>query len=985
MTSLHYIIQRSLLNLVILSLGMFVVGCNSSSNETKKIPVVEDSGSKKGQNASFIALKGASVVTLFQGDSYNELGASAKNAKVTTSGGVDTETLGTYLITYTANDNDNNKNYKTRTVIVQHRTTIDSTVPTVMLKGKATVVLIKGEHYNELGATAVDGKEGELAVKAVGNVNTSKVGIYTLVYTATDSDNNSRAKTRTVIVVLTSNTPPPAIELNGETPMTHAQNNVYEELGVLVKNNNNVIITTTGEVNPDKPGGYLITYTATDRVNKSSTITRTVNVVDKTPPVIILSSAATLTLAQGGRYTPPKATATDNNDGAVIVTVEGAVDTNKVGRYELIYSAKDTAGNSSEIRRTVTVVDKTAPVITLIGKAEITHPQGSNYKDLGAKATDNNDAVIKVVTTGRVDINTIGAYELIYSVNDSTGNSSEIRRTVTVVDQTAPVIELIGKVTITHPQGNSYQDLGVKATDNNDAVVNVVTKGHVDTSIIGTYEMIYSATDHAGNKAEIIRTITVVDQIPPVFRVLGHVEVEEHKLKAITLLATDRNTIHYSLSGADSADFHIDAVTGVVVFNVAPKHSIKNKYTFTAIASDGANQTTLKVVLSVLKETVAIDDQYTLTRDYVLLDVLANDSIGLSLHSIVTPASHGTARIENNHIRYHFERGYTGSDFFVYQVRDAQGVAITARVVINVVKVAVATDDQYTLTNRRALLNVLENDYNTLNLQLSIGEIVVAPQNGIATIENNHIRFIANTYSDNLYQLENDSFVYEINDSHGNRATATVQLTFPSIEVQKINDTGITLCANGDRNNLDCPVAGYPAQDAEQGNNTMNFTRLNGRCVQDNVTGLTWEVKQSTGLHNANDTYTWFQPDDSKNGGVEGNIGREDTCYGYEDTNPSSYCNTDAYIKRVNDEKWCGYFNWRLPTIEEAHSIVDYSRFNPSINTGYFRNMKNERYWGSSMPSVSPGNAWLTDFRDGSNYGYSKNNSSHVHLVRDRL
>ena len=56
-----------------------------------------------------------------------------------------------------------------------------------------------------------------------------------------------------------------------------------------------------------------------------------------------------------------------------------------VGQYTVTYNVSDDAGNAaSEVTRTVNVTDTTAPVITLVGDAEITVEVGSTYTDLGS-------------------------------------------------------------------------------------------------------------------------------------------------------------------------------------------------------------------------------------------------------------------------------------------------------------------------------------------------------------------------------------------------------------------------------------------------------------------------------------------------------------------------------------------------------------------------------------------------------------------------
>ena len=141
-----------------------------------------------------------------------------------------------------------------------------------------------------------------------------------------------------------------------------------------------------------------MTYNVTDaNGNVAVEVTRTVNVVDTTVPVITLLGDATVTIEVGSTYTDAGATATDNYDGDItssIVTVS-TVDVTTVGTYTVTYNVTDANGNVAvEVTRTVNVVDTTVPVITLLGDATVTIEVGSTYTDAGATATDNYDGDI---------------------------------------------------------------------------------------------------------------------------------------------------------------------------------------------------------------------------------------------------------------------------------------------------------------------------------------------------------------------------------------------------------------------------------------------------------------------------------------------------------------------------------------------------------------------------------------------------------------
>jgi hypothetical protein len=90
---------------------------------------------------------------------------------------------------------------------------------------------------------------------------------------------------------------PPSIILNGENPLTlecHVDN--YTEAGAIVNDicDPNPSLEITGMVDSNTPGDYIITYTATDASGNIASQTRTVKVVDTTPPTISLKQARTL-------------------------------------------------------------------------------------------------------------------------------------------------------------------------------------------------------------------------------------------------------------------------------------------------------------------------------------------------------------------------------------------------------------------------------------------------------------------------------------------------------------------------------------------------------------------------------------------------------------------------------------------------------------------------------------------------------------------
>jgi len=80
----------------------------------------------------------------------------------------------------------------------------------------------------------------------------------------------------------------------------------------------------------------------------------------------------------------------------------------------------------------------------------------------------------------------------------------------TTPDTAAPVITIVGLDPLAVEEGSIYVDAGATANDDRDGSVSVTTEGNVNTDIVGTYLITYSATDSAGNTATASRTVNVV-------------------------------------------------------------------------------------------------------------------------------------------------------------------------------------------------------------------------------------------------------------------------------------------------------------------------------------------------------------------------------------------------------------------------------------------------------------------------------------------
>ena len=114
--------------------------------------------------------------------------------------------------------------------------------------------------------------------------------------------------------------------------------------------------------------------------------------------------------------------------------------------------------------------------------------------------------------------------------------------------------------------------------------------------------------------------------------------------------------------------------------------------------------------------------------------------------------------------------------------------------------------------------------------------------------------------------------------------------------------------------------------------------------ITDNSTGLVWEkLTNDATIHNKDDVYTW--------------------------------ANAFNKIAALNAANFAGYHDWRLPNINELHSLIDYGKTFPAraIDFRFIigidgdpKDYAHSFYWSSTSFQNNPAvGAWLVDFMDG--------------------
>ncbi len=236
-------------------------------------------------------------------------------------------------------------------------------------------------------------------------------------------------------------------------------------------------------------------------------------------------------------------------------------------------------------------------------------------------------------------------------------------------------------------------------------------------------------------------------------------------------------------------------------------------------------------------------------------------------------------------------------------------------------------------------------------------------------------------------------------------------------QTRPLNDTGITWSGHATSGNVTTCAASHPAgQDCHYGRdkaaadgaltktghsapdveahgipNGFDYTKISNSgaalppsatlgtgpndwaCTRDNVTGLIWEVKTTSGLRGQSHTYTWFN--------TLSPYGNSGTASGGS-CETTGRCDTEKYVQDVNLAGLCGANDWRMPTVKELEGIADMGRFSPAIDPVFFPNTPSSVVWSGSPLAGNPNDAWVVNFSYGNAYFVNRSGGSHVRLVR---
>lgn len=334
--------------------------------------------------------------------------------------------VGETVVTWTATDLGGLSSKDTQIVRI-----VDTTPPKISVPKMITVeATSEDQNAIELEGIFADDLVGVTSIKNDAP-DVFPFGLTTITWVASDKAGNIATGLQQISVVDTtapSIIPPSDITLEA----TSAQNNI-----VNLGKPQTTDLVSVASIDNDAPdqfplGQTIVTWSATDSSGNTANATQTISIIDTTPPTIetptVIEVEATSSDNNLVSLVPPKATDTVSE----ITMINDAPKYLPLGETTITWTATDREGNSASTTQKITVVDTTAPELTVplditidatALKTPISVGEGTAIDLSGSAVTISNDAPFSFP---------LGETIVTWTAADSFGNTISSTQKITI-------------------------------------------------------------------------------------------------------------------------------------------------------------------------------------------------------------------------------------------------------------------------------------------------------------------------------------------------------------------------------------------------------------------------------------------------------------------------------------------------------------------------------------------------------------------------
>lgn len=259
----------------------------------------------------------------------------------------------------------------------------------------------------------------------------------------------------------------------------------------------------------------LRTYTATDECGNVTSLEQIINIRDFDAPVF--SDVPADIAISCGAMLPTSVPVVSDNCSEVSLNyfeenISGAAGCSQTIRT---WIATDACGNVSSVTQHVTFTDNESPVIIGVPQ-DITISCGESAPVAEVTATDNCNQDVTLSFDESTQQTACGqVVNRIWTASDDCGNISIATQSITITDDTAPIIIAQPEIIVSC---NALAGLQIETQDQCSSAVTVTSADNI-LSLGCSYDLMrtWTATDACGNSAQFVQLVHVTDNTPPTF------------------------------------------------------------------------------------------------------------------------------------------------------------------------------------------------------------------------------------------------------------------------------------------------------------------------------------------------------------------------------------------------------------------------------------------------------------------------------------
>ncbi len=682
------------------------------------------------------------------------------------------------------------------------------------------------------------------------------LGTTTVTWTVTDVNGNTRTATQTVTVV--DNTDPtvslpPLVTVNADANCGALNSAI--NFG-LITNDNCTIASVVNNGPTTFPLGYSsIIWTITDNSGNSIQANQSILVVDNTPPTI--TTPPTVTVNANASCTATNVilgTPVTADNCQVVTVINNAPTSYSVGTTPVTWTVIDAAGNVTTAIQNVVVNDVTAPIISCPA-AVITKnntPGVCGYIVQGTEfnptAADNCNQATITHNYSSWSSNTslagatlpVGTTVITWTATDSTGNTSTCTETITVVDNQAPtMVNCASGLTLTIGQyscGSNPNWEAPQATDNCGVVSLTQTSGPSSTALlaVGSYTVVYTALDAAGNAATCSFVINVINSTAPV--VVCPNTITNQSTDANSCVWTSGTVVNpiQAMGNCIALTWSItnpDATVNTGVNNATGYNFQKGTSTLTYTVTDNINVTaTCSTQITVIDNTLPT---ITAPANITTPSNSTCQATGLSLGTPVTADNCSVASVTNN-APSSFPLGITT---VTWTVTDGSGNIKTATQTVTVID------------NQGPVINCPANPINRNNTVGTCEYTAVGNEFNISATDNCTLASLTHNYqasasntslAGSVFPVGTTNVIWTATDASGNVSTCTVAIHVVDNEAPTFNSCPSDISVGVYSNCGNGPTWTVPT--ASDNCSTPTITQTSGPAPGANLTAGTYTV-----------------------------------------------------------------------------------------------------------------------------------------------